>query len=207
VFITSLSSVLDDEVYSAALQNRTATNDKLERVFETYSNGLMGITLSGVFYTSGLLFDSEWLRETGVIMASALTISAITQTTFKYIAGRARPYTGLGNAKFRPFSFNSDFVAFPSGHTIVAFTISTVLSERINNIYASVALYSAAALGGLSRIYSGNHWLSDVVFGGALAFGVSSWAVKEYEGEQKNDDNSGLKVFPYANGLRVVWTF
>ncbi len=207
VFFTGLSGLLDEEAYTTALRNRSATNDKLERVFEAYSNGLTGIMFSGVFYTSGLLFDSEWLRGTGLVIASALTISAITQTTFKYIAGRARPYTGFSNSKFRPFSFNSDFVAFPSGHTIVAFTVSTVLSKRIDNIYASIALYSAAALGGFSRIYSGNHWLSDVVFGGVLAVYVSSWAVRQYEGEQHSDDNSGLKIFPHANGLRIVWKF
>jgi membrane-associated phospholipid phosphatase len=206
VLITAVSSLLDDEAYAVVLRNRTATHDKFERVFEAYSNGLSGIIFSSVLYSSGLLFDSEWLRGSGLIMASALTISAITQTTLKYIAGRSRPYTGTSYRTFRPFSFNSDYVSFPSGHTIVAFTISTVLARRIDNVYASIALYTLATLGGLSRIYSGNHWLSDVVFGGALALSVSSSVIKWYEGETTGDDR-GFHIIPQANRLTLVWSF
>ncbi len=206
MLITAVSSLLDDEAYAVVLRNRTPPHDDLERIFEAYSNGLSGIIFSGVLYSSGLLFDSEWLRGTGLIMASTLTICAITQTTFKYITGRARPYTGMRYYTFRPFSFNSDYVSFPSGHTIVAFTISAVLARRIDNVYASIALYTAATLGGFSRIYSGNHWLSDVVFGGAMALSVSSSVIKWYEGEPSGDDR-GFGILPQANRVTLVWRF
>lgn len=206
VLTTAVFSLLDDHAYAAALRNRTATHDRFERVFEAYSNGLTGIMISGAFYSSGLLFDNEWLRGTGLIMASALTVSAITQTMFKYSTGRARPYTGLGNHTFRPFSFDKHFVSFPSGHTIVAFTVSSVLAHRIDNVYGSIALYTAAAMGGLSRVYSGNHWFSDVVFGSALAWCVSSSVVQWYEHKKKQDD-PGLYIVPQANRLVVLWKF
>lgn len=213
---TAVSSALDDEMYEAVLRNQNRTNDHLERVFEAYSNGLSGILLSGVLYGAGIAFGSEWLHGTGLVMASALTISAITQTTLKYITGRARPYTGLGNHIFRPFSFNADFVAFPSGHTIVAFTISTVLAERIGNPYASVVLYTAATLGGISRIYSGNHWFSDVVFGTALALSVSRSVLKWYEEESNAAGQgkcvrtaplriAGVEIHPTMNRIVLVW--
>ncbi|HXF99442.1 MAG TPA: phosphatase PAP2 family protein [Bacteroidota bacterium] len=218
VFGTAVSSTLDDEAYNATLRNQTPTNDDLERLFEAYSNGLSGILLSGMLYGVGVAFESEWLHGTGLVMASALTISAITQTTLKYITGRARPYTGLGNHTFRPFSFNADFVAFPSGHTIVAFTISTVLAERIGNPFASFVLYTAATLGGISRIYSGNHWLSDVVFGAGMAFSVSRSVLKWYgeestaagQGERVRTAPlrmAGVEIHPTMNRIVLVWRF
>ncbi len=213
---TGVSSVLDDEAYDVALRNRTTGHNRVEGVFEAYSNGLSGILLSGVFYGAGVAFESEWLHGTGLIMASALTISAITQTTFKLLVGRARPYTGLGSHTFRPFSFNSDFVSFPSGHTIVAFTISTVLAERIDNVYASLGLYTAAVMSGLSRIYSGNHWLSDVVFGAGLAFSVARSVASWYDQEMRDGafgsrtslpgiSVAGVEVHPLINRVVLVW--
>lgn len=205
---TLASGWLDDEFYNTANRNRTRGNDDLERAFKQFGNGLTGIGLSGALYGSGVAFQNRWLRETGILMASSLTVSAVTQTALKSLFGRARPYVNTGNGDFKPFRFKTDYVSFPSGHTIVSFTIAAVLAERIDNIYVTIGLYSAATLGGMSRIYSRNHWFSDIVFGGALAIVVSHSVVSWFESGMMEDDGSaGLRIVPRLNGVSVVWRF
>lgn len=205
---SAASGLLDENVLAAVDRSQSRTNDRLEEIFEAYSNGLSGIGFAGVFYATGLAFDNEWLRVTGVLIGTSLMVSAVTQTSFKYIFGRARPYTRLPATEFRPFSFDADFVSFPSGHTLVAFTISAVLAERIGNVWASIGLYSAATLGGLSRVYSRNHWFSDVVFSAGMAVFVSRSVVSYYEnGIDKDGPGSGFRIMPHGTGLTVVWRF
>jgi len=180
-------STLDNNAYAAAHRSRTPTNERLEHIFEPYGRGITGAAVAGALYGAGIAFDNPWLRGTGLTMASALTIATTCQLTMKFLIGRARPYTRLGNGTFRPFSTAADFLSLPSGHTVVAFTISSVFAFRIKNSYASTALFTAAGITALSRIYSDNHWLSDVAFSAALATFISAYVVSSYEHQHHTD--------------------
>lgn len=204
---TAAVGVLDANGLAVADRNQRAAYDRIERVFEAYGNGFTGVGLAGACYVAGYALDNQWLRETGILLASALTVSSATQLSVKYITGRARPYTHLPPSEFRPFSFKSDFTSFPSGHTVVAFTISTVLAERIGNVWASIGLYSAAALGGFSRIYSRKHWLSDLVLGGGLAYFVARSVVSFYEEGLQENNSNGVRIIPHSGGVTVIWRF
>lgn len=70
---------------------------------------------------------------------------------------RARPGDKLVNT--RTYSF-------PSGHTATAFAAASVLSRRTD--ISDNALYGMAGLVGLSRVYLGAHYLSDVAVGGMI---------------------------------------
>ena len=51
---------------------------------------------------------------------------------------------------------------------MTAFVVSSVLAERIDNPFISCGFYAMALFTGAERIYSNNHWLSDVFFGAIL---------------------------------------
>ena len=83
--------------------------------------------------------------------------------TIKLFAGRERPSTGseAGGEWNGPLSYFrknknqsiSSFDAFPSGHTLMAFSIATVFAEQYSdNIIVSVACSTGASLVGISRI-------------------------------------------------------
>ena len=135
-------------------------------------------------------------------------IAASISTVTKIVVGRARPYTGKGHMTFRPFSFPvENFASFPSGHTIVAFAFSGALAERIGNTWASVGLYGLAAACGVSRMYTDEHWVSDVVFGAVISVSVSRSLVRWFEHGGEPSDDLGLRVVPGPGGIALVYTF
>ena len=68
--------------------------------------------------------------------------------------------------------------SFPSGHTIAAFSIATVIARRYgNHRWVPCAAYGIAALVGFSRLSLSAHFLSDVFLGGALGYSISRFAV------------------------------
>ncbi|MBT9257154.1 bifunctional DedA family/phosphatase PAP2 family protein [Phycicoccus sp. MAQZ13P-2] len=107
------------------------------------------------------------------MVAGAMTASAALTLALKDITGRVRPPAGtvLGPV-------DSSF-AFPSGHTLNATVFFGLVAAIAWSRTTSVANRTAIALGwigassavGLSRIYLGYHWMTDVLagFGTGLA--------------------------------------
>jgi len=199
------SSLLDTRILSAADRNRKAAYDRLDDVFTQYGDGLTIALASGACYGAGLLLDEHWLRETALLAGTATLFSGAVSTIVKVTVGRARPYTGLNNHTFRHFTSSEDYLSFPSGHSVVAFSVSTVLSERIGNPWATAALYTAATLTAASRIYSRDHWFSDTVFGGIVASAIAHTVVQEYEARGARHGDSRLEIVPGPGSLTVLW--
>jgi membrane-associated phospholipid phosphatase len=108
--------------------------------------------------------DLAWKASIAVMKAGAVGLLV------KDIAGRERPNGPDDKADdFKPFSTSDTFSSFPSGHTLVAFSVATVWADEKPK--ERFAAYGLASLVGLARIYSNAHWPSDVFFGAIL--GVS----------------------------------
>jgi membrane-associated phospholipid phosphatase len=173
--------------------------------------GEMGIAggLIAATYGSGLIFDDPWLRITGRELAEALAFAGLTTRAIKFIAGRARPYKNMGNTSFIPFTTLGSNESLPSGHTTIAFTLSTILSERIHNIWASVFLYGAAACTGFSRMYDNQHWVSDILL--AAAIGTTSGLFVAHRDEKRQGgvqaSSSELNIYPYFGGIQASYRF
>ena len=97
-------------------------------------------------------------------------------------------------------------MSFPSGHTTAAFALSAVLAARIKNPWATVGLYGVAAGAAMSRMYTRDHWLSDVVFTAVYTSAVANSVVHWFE---KDDQPAGagqsFHITPTINGVRVAW--
>ena len=183
ITMTGASFSLDNKLRNDVLSTQNKNLDKITYWGEKFGRPVYATILSGLLYSSGLLFKEKHLSETGQILAEAMICTGIYTQLLKVSLGRARPYTGEGNLEIDPleFEFDSDENSLPSGHTSIAFTVATVLSERIDNIYASMALYSLASLTAYQRIYADKHWLSDTIFGAALGTVIGLKIVKLHE--------------------------
>src|SRR5262249_51841765 len=66
--------------------------------------------------------------------------------------------------------------SFPSGHTITAWTLATVVAEEYgSHKWVAPTAYSLAALVGAARYAGHSHYLSDVLIGGAIGFGIGRY--------------------------------
>ena len=202
------SYLLDVEASDLMERNLSSFNDDLTNIAVEYGSGYLAIGLPVVMYTYGFVSKDNWVRETAVLMGTAVLLTSATITIGKIVIGRARPYTGLGRHEFKPFKGWADFMSFPSGHTMVAFALSAVLAARIKNPWASVGLYGAATAAAVTRMYSRDHWLSDLVFTAAYTTVVAHSIVDWFEnGERSGEPKSRLNVVPTVNGVSVVWRF
>jgi membrane-associated phospholipid phosphatase len=105
----------------------------------------------------------------------AMVAATAVSSVLKVAVGRARPFmSNDGDPDEFRLSRSSDFQSFPSGHTTAAFAFAAALTSESDTWWphhhrlAGTALYGAASLVGLSRIYEDKHWASDVLAGAAI---------------------------------------
>ena len=135
-----------------------------------YGGPVGNAILSGAVYSTGLLTKNPKLRRTGVLMLSSASSAALLQTFLKGFVGRARPLAEKGKDTFKPlWQGDGQFHSFPSGHTVMAATTAYALSKQFRSPWIKAGIYAVGMVPGVSRLWDGKHWLSDVVFSWALS--------------------------------------
>ena len=199
--VTALAFTLDNPIRNAMKKNHSSTMDNLTNAGEKLGAAQYGLALSGALYLSGQIVQEPGLRKTGLMLAEALFLNGITTGVLKVVIGRSRPYGSDGNTDFDFFRLDDEDNSLPSGHTSTAFTIATVLSQRIDNTYATIALYSFAGLTAVQRIYADKHWFSDVILGAAIGTIVGLKVVNLNSEYDDQESSVKMNVYPvFSNG-------
>lgn len=138
----------------------------------SYAGSIYGVSAEAAsFYLIGRVTHNERARETGVLSAEAIIDSALVVTPLKYITQRARPLDGRDRSKF--FVGGS---SFPSGHSIEAWSVATVVAnEYHDNLAVQLASYGLASAVSISRFTGLHHYLSDVLVGSAMGYGIGRY--------------------------------
>ena len=134
------------------------------------------------------LYLRQYKSEAIFVGASRL-LASILIVSLKYIYQRQRPsITHLVHASG---------YSFPSGHSLGTFmilgAIAIVLAQRLEKKESKIVVYAITGLliflVGLSRIYVGVHYLTDVLAGFTLAFGLIN------------------AIYPTYDRIRFEWRF
>ncbi|MEM6378363.1 MAG: phosphatase PAP2 family protein, partial [Bacteroidota bacterium] len=125
--------------------------------------------LTGAIYLTGLAIKDQKLRRTGVLLVASASSAGLLQQLTKSVFGRARPVADLGKSAFDPFNNDRNFHSFPSGHTILAFTNAYAIAKQVENPWLKGGIYAVGLVPGVSRVWEGQHWFSDVFLGVALS--------------------------------------
>ena len=150
----------------AALVGHTWDDDLADTVetSTTFNNAMEPGHTSGAFsfqFAVGLgVYSTGWLAQKGKlarvggdIMRAQLVGQAYAQA-LKFTVQRERPD-------------GSNHVSFPSGHSASAFATATVL-QRHYGWWVGVPATLVAGYVATARVHDNKHYLSDVIFGGAL---------------------------------------
>jgi len=171
----------------------------------------------GAFYLFGLIDNNQQAHETGLLAAEALVDSAIVGQVLKEITQRPRPATST-----EPGEFFSGGNSFPSGHSLAAWSVATVVAmEYHKHRWVQILAYSLAASVSASRFTGSNHFLSDILVGSAIGFGTGRYVYRAHHDPSLDGDASGAKgrwkgklipriapqFGPATQGISAVWAF
>lgn len=154
--------------YLIRLINARIKNDFLDKFMYRVTD-LGGAIFSTVFSFVLVLFGNDTIRLIGFEALVVLALSQIVVQSLKLILSRERPYTII--EQLNTFGINLKDYSFPSGHTTASFSIATVLVLNIPSVFLLV--YFLATIIGVSRIYLGVHYPTDVLAGIILGIGSS----------------------------------
>ena len=166
--ITYTSPGLDELIFRAV--NLAGTDPILDRIM------IFATILSGV-YVIFLVAVPLWLRGLRTATFDVLLLLAITiviTEAIKYLVDRQRPCDALPNVStLAGYRCAAEFdPAFPSGHASRAFAVAAFLAIRFR-WRLGIPAGALAILAGISRIYLGLHWPSDVLGGAAVGIGFA----------------------------------
>ncbi|MCB5273193.1 hypothetical protein BJG92_00708 [Arthrobacter sp. SO5] len=159
---------LDKPTLAWVEQLRSPALDSAVTAFTNIGGGI-GMPILASILTAWLIWVSRTWRP--LILVGGAAAVSITATAFgKRLVGRTRP----DHADAVPPYENSP--SFPSGHTlnttVVIGVVVYLACLQVKRMMARVALIAAGvifvAAMGLSRVYLGHHWMTDVIFGWLL---------------------------------------
>jgi len=175
---------------------------------------------AGILYLIGSATHNDHLRETGLLGAEALIDSGIVVNALKTASQRKRPTTEHSSGEF----FEGG-TAFPSGHAISAWSLATVIAQEYRHRpLVQVGAYGLATAVGISRYTGRNHFLSDVLVGSAVGYGIGRYVYYKHHdtslaarNEKQNDSIVRSKLFPnivplyspraHVYGAMLAWNF
>ncbi len=145
--------------------------------------GVGGVALS--FYLFGRAKHNDRARETGLLGAEALIDSAIVVTVLKETTQRRRPTAARGRGDF--FDGGS---SFPSGHSIEAWSLATVIANEYHDRpLVQITAYGIAGAVSVARFTSLNHYLSDVLVGSVTGYAIGRYVYHAHH--RKRADSGG----------------
>lgn len=163
-----------------------------------------GITYLGdeiTFIAVAFVFYWAIDKRFGFRLINIFLVGASVLEGIKNLVARPRPYTYDGVTSV---SDPTSGYSFPSGHSHAVSNLSTQISLRYRKPYVIAPLAVICVLVAFSRIYLGQHFLSDVLvglaFGVGIAFGVG--ALMDLLGEK--EEYVVLGVFPICLIVLVI---
>lgn len=196
--LVTTDRITGDDIFTSNRQVRVSQD-------VSYAGSVYGLgAVATTFYLIGRKKDNYRARETGLLSAEALIDGMLASGAVKIVTQRARPIAGNERSEF--FDGGS---SFPSGHSTQAWAVAAVIaSEYKDRPAVQIAAYGIASAVSVARFTVKKHYLSDVVAGSALGFGIGRFVYNAHHRE-----SGGLTITPQFNrqarqyGVALTWNF
>jgi membrane-associated phospholipid phosphatase len=173
---SGLAAVADQRISAFASSHQRATLDRAADIVDPLGRAGVLVPALAAAVVVPRLAGRRDLSDAALRVAIAYAAADGIESVLKPLIGRHRPSDGGGPWRFHPLSNEGDWHSIPSAHTVHSMALATALSLEARTPWVSVPAYSVAALVGLQRVYTGQHWTSDVVASAVLASTVARFA-------------------------------
>jgi membrane-associated phospholipid phosphatase len=123
-----------------------------------------------------ILFFTLKTQRLSILILISYIVSGLLAQLLKHSFNAPRPKVFFEPNAYQHFIDGvsiANFESFPSGHTTSAFALAFMLAHSTNKKSFKIILLLLAIAAGYSRIYLGQHFLTDVLFGALLGTFIS----------------------------------
>jgi membrane-associated phospholipid phosphatase len=188
----------DLAVRSAVQRSHHPTLDALANVGNTLGQGWSGAALTAALLAGGAVMGSEHTVTTGRLLLEALALAGAATTMLKITIGRARPWRNCGDGFLLPFRWDDGQWSLPSGHATIGGTILGVTLGRSESVVVRTSAAALALLIAGARVYSDQHWVSDVILGTSVGALIGLAITRTQQ------QSSCWYFYPVPNGIGIA---
>jgi membrane-associated phospholipid phosphatase len=214
-FDTRIAAFFDDTTLS-----HVRAGQRFDHIF-THVNETT-LTAAGILaYGAGRLMKSPALTDVAFHTTEAVVTASLASQIIRGPLGRSRPHVTDSKDQYDFHWFKGfgqfNYRAFPSIHSSSGFAAATALVQETRRRrpgavkFVAPVLYGLALTPGLSRMYLGQHWASDI-FAGAVMGTVAGLKSVNYShahpGNRFQDffvPRNGLSIEPAQGGIALSW--
>jgi membrane-associated phospholipid phosphatase len=182
IVATTVGLVALDPYTAPAFRNTTAFSG-FNKVFTGNATVYGTVATPFAMYVGGMFLKDSKMKSTALLAGEAMGDSYLVTTVMKDVDRRLRPIA-VTNGDYRDTWFQDNthpFLSdgsFPSGHSIAAFSVATVIARQYkNHKWVPYVAYGLAGVIGFSRLTLSAHFLSDVFMGAALGYTIGRYDV------------------------------
>jgi len=133
------------------------------------------------FYIIGRTTAHPYAEKTALLAGEAVADSVVVYGVINAVTRRLRPSDIPSPGPYSDTFFRNKSIvdnSFPSGHTITAFAVATVIARRYRaHRWVPWVAYGVAGAIGFSRVTSEAHFPADVFLGAALGYSIARFNV------------------------------
>ncbi len=171
--------------HSAPYFRRTTSFRGFNSAFSGRNTDLGTLITPVGLYAAGLIRKDSYQKKTALLAGIAVADVEILTIIMKGATSRLRPRDVSDSGDYDHTWFKSKGNnwlrgrgSFPSGHTIAAFSVATVVSRRYPKYrWLPYVAYGLAGVVGFSRVTLSSHFSSDVFLGAAMGYSISRYVV------------------------------
>ncbi len=134
------------------------------------------VWFAALCWLGGRMWKRAVVSEIGLRGLEAIAVASALSGIIKGLVGRSRSFLTPGEPWHWSFAHgwtDARYFSMPSGHTTATFAFAaavTIAAVRIPRYRAAIAVivFASAGLVGFARVFTNQHWLSDVVVGALL---------------------------------------
>jgi membrane-associated phospholipid phosphatase len=131
--------------------------------------GLIGTAATvGGLYLYGVAKHDNHAHEAGMLGTESFVDTLLLYGLTNVIAGRARPDAGNHHGDF--FVDHTFDTSFPSGHSSLTWSMTTVLADEYPSTKSQLFWYAVGSTVSITRVVGRKHFTSDVIVGTAMGY-------------------------------------